>query len=128
MARTIPKRNISCMLPCTTPTPTPTGDLTVINTNDSGPGSLRQALADASDGDTITFDPSLNWQTIGLTSGELVIDKSITIIGPGPNLVGVYQSPIQAAVSFMSYPVPPSQLLVSPSTVATAVSKVAAES
>jgi len=120
-------RTYTVMLPCTTPTPTPTGDLTVINTNDS-PGSLRQALADASDGDTITFDPSLNWQTIGLTSGELVIDKSITIIGPGPNLVGVYQSPIQAAVSFMSYPVPPSQLLVSPSTVATAVSKVAAES
>jgi len=120
-------RTYTVMLPCTTPTPTPTGDLTVINTNDS-PGSLRQALADASDGDTITFDPSLNWQTIGLTSGELVIDKSITIIGPGPNLVGVYQSPNSGGRVFMSYPVPPSQLLVSPSTVATAVSKVAAES
>ena len=29
---------------------------TVINTNDSGAGSLRQALADANDGDTINFD------------------------------------------------------------------------
>ena len=86
-------RTYAVMLPCTTPTPTPTGDITVTNTNDSGPGSLRQAIADASNGDTIGFDPSLNWQTIGLTSGELVIDKSITIIGPGPNMLGVYQSP-----------------------------------
>ena len=29
--------------------------LTVSDTNDSGAGSLRQALADASDGDTIVF-------------------------------------------------------------------------
>ena len=29
--------------------------ITVINTNDSGPGSLRQALVDANDGDTIDF-------------------------------------------------------------------------
>jgi hypothetical protein len=28
---------------------------TVTNTNDSGPGSLRQALVDANDGDTVTF-------------------------------------------------------------------------
>ena len=31
--------------------------ITVTNTNDSGPGSLRPALADANDGDTIHFDP-----------------------------------------------------------------------
>lgn len=54
--------------------------ITVINTNDSGPGSLRQALADANDGDTIAFAVT---GTIRLTSGELVIDKSITIAGPG---------------------------------------------
>ena len=34
--------------------------ITVINTNDNGPGSLRQAVADAVDGDTINFDSSLN--------------------------------------------------------------------
>ena len=93
---TSPPQNVSrtyaVALPCATPTPTPTGDITVINTNDNGPGSLRQALADASDGDTINFDPSLNWQAIGLTSGELVIDKSATIIGPGPNVLKVYRS------------------------------------
>src|SRR5438067_2509642 len=63
--------------------------LIVTNTADSGPGSLRQALADAHDGDTIQFDPALNGQTINLTTGELVIDKNITISGPGPDLLTV---------------------------------------
>ena len=59
--------------------------ITVTNTNDSGADSLRDALASASDGDTINFDPSLNGQTITLTSGELVIPKSVMISGPGAN-------------------------------------------
>ena len=60
--------------------------ITVTNTNDSGPGSLRQALADANDGDTIAFAVT---GTIRLTSGELVIDKSITITGPGSDQLSV---------------------------------------
>jgi hypothetical protein len=67
----------------------PATTITVTNTNDSGPGSLRQALADANDGDTIQFDPALNGQTITLTSGELVVADSITISGPGPSLLAV---------------------------------------
>src|SRR5947208_10323525 len=66
--------------------------ITVTNTNDSGPGSLRQALADANDGDTINFDPALNGQTINLTSAELVVDKNITISGPGPDLLAISRS------------------------------------
>jgi hypothetical protein len=54
--------------------------ITVTNLNDRGSGSLRQALVDANDGDTITFAIT---GTIGLTSGELLVDKSITISGPG---------------------------------------------
>ena len=46
--------------------------ITVTNTNDSGPGSLRQAVVDANGGDTITFAVT---GTIGSTSAELVIDK-----------------------------------------------------
>jgi hypothetical protein len=63
--------------------------ITVINTNDSGPGSLRQALADTNDGDTINFDVALKGQAITLTSAELVIDKSVTISGPGFDLLSV---------------------------------------
>jgi hypothetical protein len=47
---------------------------------DSGAGSLRQAITDAGPGDTIKL-PSGG--TITLTSGELVIGKSLTVIGPG---------------------------------------------
>ena len=71
--------------------------ITVTNTNDSGPGSLRQALADASDGDTIDFAVT---GIIGLTSSELVIDKSITISGPGPNLLTVSASGLQSGSVF----------------------------
>jgi hypothetical protein len=54
--------------------------ITVTNTNDSGPGSLRQALTEVNDGDTITFAVT---GTIGLTSGELLVSTSIIISGPG---------------------------------------------
>jgi hypothetical protein len=60
--------------------------ITVTNTNDSGPGSLRQALADANDGDTVDFAVT---GTIGLTTGELLVDKSVTIFGPGAENLAV---------------------------------------
>ena len=63
--------------------------ITVTNNNDGGPGSLRQAISDSSSGDTIDFDSSLNGHTITLTGGELLIDKDLTITGPGANLLVV---------------------------------------
>src|SRR5450432_2106347 len=51
--------------------------VTVLNNGDSGAGSLRQAIADVSANGLIQFDPALTDQTITLTSGELVIDKSL---------------------------------------------------
>jgi len=60
--------------------------ITVTNTNDSGPNSLRQALANANDGDTINFAAT---GTIGLTSGELLVDKNVTISGPGTATLAV---------------------------------------
>jgi hypothetical protein len=56
------------------------GTIIVTNTNDSGSGSLRQALADSDDGNTIGFSVT---GIITLTSGELLVDKSISISGPG---------------------------------------------
>src|SRR4051812_26014553 len=60
--------------------------ITVTNTNDSGPGSLRQALADANDSDTINFAVS---GTISLTSSELLVNTSLTISGPGAGVLTV---------------------------------------
>jgi hypothetical protein len=65
------------------PHPAHADDQVVVKTDDSGPGSLRQAIADVYDGGTITFELTYP-VTITLTSGELVIDKSLTLIGPGP--------------------------------------------
>lgn len=67
------------------------GPTIVTNTNDTGDGSLRQTILGACPGSTITF-------AAGLTSGgpativlasELVIDKNLTITGPGANLLSV---------------------------------------
>ena len=55
---------------------------TVTNTNDSGAGSLRQAVLDASDGDFITFDTSLSGEIIHLES-EILISDDLTIDGSG---------------------------------------------
>jgi hypothetical protein len=79
-------RIIVPLLLCVAAIPARADTITVTNTNDSGSGSLRQALADANDGDTIDFAVS---GTIGLTSGELFVDKSITISGPGAKNLAV---------------------------------------
>jgi predicted outer membrane repeat protein len=55
--------------------------LTVTNVNDAGLGSLRATVSAANNGDTIQFAPSLNGQTIGLSSGEISLTKSLTIDG-----------------------------------------------
>jgi uncharacterized repeat protein (TIGR01451 family) len=55
---------------------------TVVSNSDSGPGTLRQALADVCSGGTIDFAPTLTDQTITLASTELSITKTITITNP----------------------------------------------
>ena len=68
----------------------------VFNTNDSGLGSLRQAIIDAdifSGPDTIVFHAGVTG-TIKLTSGELLIDPvtkgdTLTIVGPGANKITI---------------------------------------
>ena len=60
---------------------------TITSIADSGPGTLRDALARAADGDTI----NATWihGTIRLTSGELFVGKSVIIAGPGPARLAV---------------------------------------
>jgi hypothetical protein len=55
--------------------------ITVTTPADSGPGSLRDALQVAADGDTINLSVS---GVIPLTSGELYVGSSVAILGPGP--------------------------------------------
>lgn len=52
----------------------------VTTTADSGPGSLRQLIADAAPDDTIRFDKLLSGQTITL-SNQLWLTKTLTIDG-----------------------------------------------
>src|SRR6266705_2085399 len=79
-----------CLIPFTlaqrTTRRAPANIITVTNLNDSGSGSLRQALADANDGDTIEFAVT---GTISLTSGELLVAKNITISGPAAESLAV---------------------------------------
>lgn len=65
--------------------------VTVNSTADNGPGNcatsctLRDAIASAAAGDSITFDPRLTYPaTITLAGQELLIYKSLSIVGPGP--------------------------------------------
>jgi hypothetical protein len=53
--------------------------ITVANTNDSGGGSLREAIAGAPPGETIEVPAG----TYTLTSDELTVEKSLTISGHG---------------------------------------------
>ncbi len=56
----------------------------VSNSNDSGPGSLRDVLSNACSGGKVTFDMSPGHVTspITLTSGEIAIGQEQTIAGP----------------------------------------------
>jgi hypothetical protein len=60
----------------------------VLNDNDSGTGSFRQAILDANTYggfDSISFDPTFfsTPRTIKLTGGELAISDTVLIVGPG---------------------------------------------
>jgi hypothetical protein len=63
--------------------------ITVTNTDDSGPGSFRQALADASNGDTINFSLSGCPCTIVISSATFETTKDLTIEGPGAGLLRI---------------------------------------
>ncbi len=59
--------------------------LIVTQLGDSGPGSLREAIETASDGDAIEFAVT---GTIGLES-QLFVDVDLDILGPGAELLSL---------------------------------------
>jgi hypothetical protein len=75
MRRPLP---FACLLFLAAPLPA----AVVTTTADSGPGSLRDAVANAAPGETITFALPLP-ATIVLTSGEILIAQNLTLDGPG---------------------------------------------
>lgn len=79
---------IAVALLCVVQPAAPSDTITVTTTNDSGPGSLRQGLADAQNGETIVFSLG-GAATISLTSSELSINKDIAITGPGAILLTI---------------------------------------
>lgn len=82
----------------------------VTNEADSGSGSLRAAISSAVSGDTIIFDPVIS--TIILSSGEILINKNVTINGPsadkltvsgdGKSRIFVINSSVEATISGIS--------------------------
>src|SRR5881394_2332962 len=67
----------------------PSRAATVTSTADNGPGSLREAIANAAAGETISFSVS---GVITLTSGELLITNDLRIRGPGASELMIQRS------------------------------------
>jgi hypothetical protein len=81
--------SLALLLAC--PLPTLAADFSVANRNDSGPGSLRQAVRDANatpGPDTIRFNSSVTG-TILLTSGALTVTDPLTLEGPGQDVLTI---------------------------------------
>ncbi len=55
----------------------------VTNTNDEGPGSLRDATVTSGNGVIVSFSRDLSGKTIVLTHGALVLDQSLSIDASG---------------------------------------------
>jgi len=66
------------LVPCAAAT-ADAGSIVVANQNDSGPGSLRQAIADATAGEKVVVPAGM----YRLSTGELAVTKSVTVAGAG---------------------------------------------
>ncbi|MBN1856805.1 MAG: hypothetical protein JW846_07630 [Dehalococcoidia bacterium] len=79
---------LATALPLSLFTPSPAlGDSTWVVTSladDGGEDTLRYAVDNSEDGDTIRFDPSLRGTiTLDYELGQLILDHPLTIMGPG---------------------------------------------
>ena len=69
----------------------------VTNGNDDGPGSLRAAIRDADPSTTIDFTFT---GVVSLTSDELLVDKDLTISGPGSAMLTISRDLNSSATPF----------------------------
>jgi len=79
--------------------------ITVTSGGDSGAGTLRAALASASNGDTINFDPSVT--EVVLTSAQLSVSTGVTISGPGADVFTVRRSSAGGTPAFRVFSITP---------------------
>ena len=82
----------------TPPVETETNLATVLNLNDSGPGSLRQALLDVPAGGSIRFATNVAGE-LRLAEGELAIQKNVSIAGPGSGALAIVGNSTQRLFS-----------------------------
>jgi hypothetical protein len=97
--------------------------ITVFSADDSGPGTLRQAIFDASSGDMINFAiqyPSPSSPREILINTELLINKDLTIVGPtGADKLTVR---VNGGLCCGSCPSTPRAVRIAPVTVAVTIS------
>ncbi|HET6976980.1 MAG TPA: Ig-like domain repeat protein [Pyrinomonadaceae bacterium] len=89
-----------------------TTDPVVTNNLDAGAGSLRQAIIDACDGSTITFNMATVTSPISLTTAELTLNKNLTITGPGSTSLTIERSSAPATPQFRIFNVSTSSVAV----------------
>lgn len=74
--------------------PATAAELVVTNTDNAGAGSLRDTILSSSPGDTIVFDPVVfsTPQTINLLDPAIRIPHTVTIQGPGSDLLTIQRT------------------------------------
>ena len=83
---------------------------TVTSLADNGPGTLRDVIAAAAPGDTISFTVA---GAITLTNGELVINKDLTIAGPGSAVLTVERSSAAGTPAFRIFHITTGRVAIS---------------
>jgi CSLREA domain-containing protein len=95
MQHRVPVLRLTAILPFALTAAARANAITVNSSADAGgtcPRSdctLRQAIAAAFSGDTVTFSLPAN-SSISLTSSELLISKNLIVSGPGANVLSVH--------------------------------------
>jgi hypothetical protein len=65
-------------------------DMVTSNLDDGSAGTLRSVIAGAASGDTVEFNSGIS--SIDLTQGQIEINKSLTLAGPGAGLLIINQT------------------------------------